>query len=51
MCLRTFVSATLSAIGALTPTDGNFIVGNGSTWVAETGDTVLQSIGVTATTH
>jgi hypothetical protein len=25
-----FVSATLSAIGALTPTDGNFIVGNGT---------------------
>jgi hypothetical protein len=45
-----FVSATLSAIGSLTPTDGNFIVGNGSTWVAETGNTVLQSIGVTATT-
>jgi len=45
-----FVSATLSAIGALAPTDGNFIVGNGSTWVAETGNTVLQSIGVTATT-
>ena len=45
-----FVSATLSAIGALTPTDGNFIVGNGTTWVAETGNTVLNSIGVTATT-
>ena len=44
-----FVSSTLSAIGALTPTDGNFIVGNGSTWVAESGNTVLQSIGVTAT--
>ena len=44
-----FVSATLSAIGALAPTDGNFIVGNGSTWVAESGNTVLQSIGVTAT--
>jgi hypothetical protein len=43
-----FVSATLSAIGALTPTDGNFIVGNGSTWVAETGDTVLNSIGTTS---
>jgi microcystin-dependent protein len=41
---------TLAAIGALTPTDGNFIVGNGSTWVAESGNTVLQSIGVTATT-
>ena len=45
-----FIVATLTDIGALTPTDGNFIVGNGSTWVAETGDTVLQSIGVTATT-
>jgi microcystin-dependent protein len=44
-----FVSTTLSAIGALAPTDGNFIVGNGSTWVAESGNTVLQSIGVTAT--
>ena len=45
-----FIVATLTDIGALTPTDGNFIVGNGSTWVAETGDTVLNSIGVTATT-
>jgi hypothetical protein len=44
------LKATLAAIGSLTPTDGNFIVGNGSTWVAETGNTVLQSIGVTATT-
>jgi hypothetical protein len=41
---------TLAAIGALTPTDGNFIVGNGTTWVAESGNTVLTSIGVTATT-
>lgn len=40
---------TLAAIGLLTPTDGNFIVGNGSTWVAESGNTVLQSMGVTAT--
>ena len=45
-----FIPATLTDIGALTPTDGNFIVGNGSTWVAETGNTVLNSIGVTATT-
>lgn len=44
------VSGTLDAIGALTPTDGNFIVGDGSTWVAESGNTVLNSIGVTATT-
>lgn len=45
-----FVSGTLSAIGDLATTDGNFIVGNGSTWVAESGNTVLESIGVTATT-
>jgi hypothetical protein len=44
------LKATLAAIGSLTPTDGNFIVGNGSTWVAESGNTVLQSVGVTATT-
>lgn len=44
------VSGTLDAIGALTPTDGNFIVGDGTTWVAESGNTVLASIGVTATT-
>jgi microcystin-dependent protein len=44
------LKATLAAIGSLTPTDGTFIVGNGSTWVAESGNTVLQSIGVTATT-
>ena len=41
--------ADLTAIGALAKTDGNFIVGNGSTWVAEAGVTVLASIGVTAT--
>lgn len=40
---------TLTAIGALTPADGNVIVGNGSTWVAESGNTVLASLGVTAT--
>lgn len=45
----TLVAGTVTAIGALTPTDGNFIVGNGSTWVAESGNTVLTSIGVTAT--
>jgi hypothetical protein len=41
--------ADLAAIGALAKTDGNFIVGNGSTWVAESGDTALASLGVTAT--
>ena len=45
----TFVTATVGAIGALTPTDGNFIVGNGTTWVAESGNTALTSLGVTAT--
>ena len=44
-----FVATTLEAIGALTPTDGNFIVGDGSTWVTEAGNTVLTSLGVTAT--
>jgi hypothetical protein len=39
----------LAAIGALAKTDGNFIVGNGSTWVAESGNTALNSLGVTAT--
>jgi len=43
------VTPRLADIGALTPADGNFIVGNGSTWVAETGNTALQSLGVTAT--
>ena len=41
--------ADLAAIAGLTATDGNVIVGNGSTWVAESGDTVLTSLGVTAT--
>lgn len=38
--------ADLAAIGALAKTDSNFIVGNGSTWVAETGSTARTSIGV-----
>ena len=41
--------ADLAAIGALAKTNGNFIVGNGSTWVAESGNTALNSLGVTAT--
>jgi hypothetical protein len=43
-------SAALTAIAGLAVTDGNFIVGNGTTWVAESGNTVLTSLGVTATT-
>lgn len=37
---------TISAIAALAVTDGNFIVGNGSTWVAESGTTVRTSLGL-----
>jgi len=38
---------TLSAaILALTPTDGNFIVGDGATWVTESGATVRTSMGL-----
>lgn len=40
--------ANLDQIAALTPTDGNFIVGNGSAWIVESGATVLASLGVTA---
>ena len=36
----------LSAIAGLATTDGNFIVGNGTTWVAESGDTARTSLGL-----
>lgn len=39
-------SAALAAIAGLTPTDGNIIVGNGSTWVAESGSTARTSLGL-----
>jgi hypothetical protein len=39
-------SATLTAIAALAVTDGNIIVGNGSTWVAESGATARTSLGL-----
>lgn len=39
--------ADLAAIGALAKTDGNFIVGDGSTWVAESGSTARSSLGLT----
>jgi hypothetical protein len=39
--------ADLSAIAGLSNTDGNFIVGNGSTWVAESGATARTSLGLT----
>jgi hypothetical protein len=41
--------ADLTAIAGLSNTDGNFIVGNGTTWVAESGDTAIASLGITAT--
>ena len=40
--------ADLTAIGGLAKTDGNFIVGNGSTWVAESGATARTSLGLGA---
>jgi hypothetical protein len=36
----------LDDIAALTPTDGNFQVGNGTTWVAESGGVAQFSLGV-----
>jgi hypothetical protein len=38
--------ADLTAIGGLAKTDSNIIVGNGSTWVAESGSTARTSLGV-----
>lgn len=38
--------ADLDAIAALAKTDNNFIVGNGSTWVAESGATARTSLGL-----
>jgi len=39
-------NANLTAIGNLAKTDGNIIVGNGSTWVAENGSTARVSLGI-----
>ena len=38
--------ADLTAIGGLAKTDGNIIVGDGSTWVAESGATARTSLGL-----
>jgi hypothetical protein len=38
--------ADLTAIAALAKTDGNFIVGSGTAWVAETGAAARTSLGV-----
>jgi hypothetical protein len=40
------VSAGLGAISALAQSDGDFIVSNGTTWVAEAGNTARTSLGV-----
>lgn len=40
------LDSELTAIGALTPTDSNVIVGNGTTWVAESGATARTSLGL-----
>ena len=42
------VASKLADIEGLTPTDSNFIVGNGSTWVAEDASTARTSMGVDA---
>ena len=43
---REAANANITAIGALAKTDGNIIVGNGSTWVAENGGTARASLGL-----
>lgn len=40
------VDADLTAIAGLSKTDGNIIVGNGTTWVAESGNTARTSLGL-----
>lgn len=39
-------NANLDTIGGLSNADGNFIVGSGSTWVAEAGSTARASLGL-----
>jgi len=39
-------NANLDTIGGLSNADGNFIVGSGSTWVAENGSTARASLGL-----
>lgn len=41
----------LDAIAALAKTDGNFIVGNGTDWTAESGATARASLGLTIGTN
>lgn len=44
-------SAILTGIVAQTPTDGGILVGDGSGWVTETGDTLRTSIGAPPATR
>ena len=44
--LKQDLAANLTAIAALTPTDSHLIVGNGTTFVAETGATARASLGL-----
>jgi hypothetical protein len=39
-------SSHLAALVSILKTDGNFVVGNGTTWVSEGGATVLTSLGI-----
>ena len=41
--------AQLADVAGLTPTDGNFIVGDGTNFVTESGATAIASLGITAT--
>lgn len=45
------LDADLTAIAGLAKTDGNVIVGDGATWVAESGATARASLGLTIGTH
>jgi len=39
-------AATLTTLAGLAPADGNFIVGNGTTWIAESGSTARDSLAL-----
>lgn len=43
--------ADLTTLGGLAKADGNIIVGNGTTWVVESGATARASLGLTIGTH
>lgn len=43
--------ADLTTLGGLAKTDGNFIVGNGTTWTVESGNTARTSLGLGTTNN